>query len=624
MIQLSYFQKQKEKYQRIFKREPLTYELLDKLSKSQKTTEQCKKNIDQLIKYIKSTQVLQNNIDIYIDFIPYTQQFYLERYYITKQTENQDINIMIPQFISEVNQLEALCGQSCDNLIIETVNPVVVRQYMILQEVKDMFNASSNMKIDCNTLDLTNFELADSQDIARADVIPGQPVNPNRDRVIRLDPDREWEDRNKLFQYSCKTDSIEQLKIQSLTVHNLKSIDGLFQNCPAKHIDFGDAVFDDERYIDLSYMFYQCQDLEEVDLTRINQSYAIDTSCMFDRCTSFKKLDITLDTSNVKYMQTMFRTCMCKDIDISNMNTSSCVQMYGMFEGSDLGGPRFRFDNWDTSKVEIMDYMFKYFRGNLLDIRSFDTSHVKQLDRMFSGRDYYDYEDYETGSLCLGYWQIPELTEQEYIDYSIDDLKYVLQQYGMYDEKKHVILVVANLNTQSAVSMSGMFVDQMFNIVDIAGFDLSHVVNMSYFLQHMSYLEIFNSFNIDGQVKEAPELTNITAMAQKTRLMQFELGIHAPKLQSMEQLLDQNRYVQYADIQYTDTDSLLRFKNAFNSCANLTVLKLGTLRTNGLDQSGMYGAFAKTDINEVWIKSGYEKFNTKIINKFKSKIKIYQ
>lgn len=214
MIQLSYFQKQKEKYQRIFKREPLTYELLDKLSKSQKTTEQCKKNIDQLIKYIKSTQVLQNNIDIYIDFIPYTQQFYLERYYITKQTENQDINIMIPQFISEVNQLEALCGQSCDNLIIETVNPVVVRQYMILQEVKDMFNSSSNMKIDCNTLDLTNFELADSQDIARADVIPGQSVNPNRDRVIRLNPNREWEDRNKLFQYSCKTDSIEQLNIE--------------------------------------------------------------------------------------------------------------------------------------------------------------------------------------------------------------------------------------------------------------------------------------------------------------------------------------------------------------------------------------------------------------------------
>lgn len=623
MIQLSYFQKQKEKYQRIFKKEPLTYELLDKLSKSQKTTDQCKKNIDQLIKYIKSTQVLQNNLDICIDFIPYNQQFYLERYYINKQARDQDINIMIPQFISEVNQLEALCGQPCDCLTIETVNPVVVRQYMVLQELKNMFR-ENNTKIDCNILDLTNFELADSQDIARADVIPGQSMSPNRDKAIRLDPDREWEDRNKLFQYSCKTDSIEQLKIQRLTVHNLKSIDGLFQNCMARHIDFGDAMFDDERYVDLSYMFHQCQNLEEVDLTRINQSYAVDMSCMFDRCTGFKKLDITLDTSNVKYMQTMFRNCICKDIDISNMDTSSCVQMYGMFESSYLEGPRLRFDNWDTSKVVTMEYMFKYFRGQTLDIRNFDTSHVKYFDRMFSGRDYCNYEDYETGSLCLGYWQIPELTEQEYLSYSTDDLKYVLKQYGMYNEKKYANLVVANLNTSSAISMSGMFVDQMFNIVDIAGFDISHVVNMSYFLQNMNYLEIFNSFNIDGQVKEAPELTNITAMAQKTRLMQFELGIHAPKLQSMEQILDQNRYVQYVDIQYTDTDSLLRLKNAFNSCANLTVLKIGTTRTNGLDQSGMYGAFAKTNINEVWIKSGYEKFNTWLINKFKSKIKIYQ
>ena len=623
MIQLSYFQKQKEKYQRIFKKEPLTYELLDKLSKSQKTTEQCKKNIDQLIKYIKSTQLSQNNLDICIDFIPYNQQFYLERYYVAKQTKDKDINIMIPQFISEVNQLEALCGQPCNSLIIETVNPVVVRQYMVLQEVNDMFRESSNMKIDCNILDLTNFELADSQDIDRADRIPGKLMSPNRDKMTRLDLDREQEDRNKLFQYSCKTDSIEQLKIQSLTVHNLKSIDGLFQDCMARHIDFGDAVFDDERYIDLSYMFYQCQNLEEVDLTRINQSYAIDMSSMFDRCTSFKKLDITLDTSNVKYMQTMFRSCICKDIDITKMNTSNCVQMYGMFECSCLEGPRFRFDNWDTSKVETMEYMFKYFRGEMLDIRRFDTSHVKYFDRMFGGRDYCDYEDYATSSLCLGYWQIPELTEQEYLEYNIDDLKYVLQQYDMYDENKHASLVAANLNTQSAVSMSGMFVDQMFNIVDIAGFDLSHVVNMSYFLQHMNYLEIFNSFNIDGQVKEAPELTNITAMAQKTRLMQFELGIHAPKLQSMEQILDQNHYVQYADIQYTDTDSLLKIKNAFNSCRNLTVLKIGTTRTDRLDLSGMYGAFTKTKINEIWIKSGYEKFNTWLINKFKSKIKIY-
>lgn len=535
---------------------------------------------------------------------------------------------MIPQFISEVNQLEALCGQSCNSLTIETVNPIVVRQYMVLQEAQDLFSKSSNTRIDCDILDLTNFELADSQDIARADVIPGQPMNPVNGRVIRLDPDREWEDRNKLFQYSCKTEAIEQLKIQSLTVHNLKSIDGLFQNCMAKHIDFGDAVLDDERYIDMSYLFFQCQNLEEVDLTRINQSYALDTSCMFDRCTGFKKMNITLDTSNVKYMQTMFRNCICKDIDISNMNTSSCVQMYGMFESSDLGGPGFRFDSWDTSKVVTMEYMFKYFRGKLLDIRRFDTSNVKYFDRMFSGRDCYDNEDYEPGSLCLGYWQIPELTEQEYLDYSIDDLKYVLQQYSMCDENKKSSLVAANLKTSSAKSMSGMFVDQMFNIVDIAGFDLSHVVDMSCFLQHMYYLEIFNSFNIDGQIKEAPELTDIGAMAQKTRLMQFELGIHAPKLQSMEQLLDQNNYVQYVDIQYTDTDHLIRFKSAFNGCQNLTVLKLGTTRTNGLEQSGtyqsgMYGAFVKTNIDEVWIKSGYERFNKKIISKFKNKIKIY-
>ena len=571
------------------------------------------------MKYVKNAEILYADFDIYIDFIPYTQQFYLERYNINKQTKNQDIDILIPQFIQEVNQLESLCGQACNRLTIETVNPVAVRSYMIEQTVSDIFKRDDKI-VHCSILDLTNFELADSQDIPRADKIPGQPVKWDKQRMIRLDPDKQWEDRNRIFHQQIRLEAIDKLEISSLTIQNLKSVDGLFQNCPAKYIDFGNATFSDERYIDMSYMFYQCENLEEIDLSKINQSQAIDMSSMFDRCQQLKNLKITLDTSNVKYMQTMFRNCSCQDIDIIDMDTSSCIQMYGMFESACLDGPRFRFDGWDVSKVETMQYMFKGFKGGNIDIRTLDTSNVKYFDRMFSGDDG---NEGMQSNFCIGYWQIPELTEQEYMQYDIEDIEYILKQYGMYNDGDSTSIIAANLKTISATSMRGMFQNQKFKVIDIGGFDLSNLVDMHGFIEQMYHIEIFNSFNLDGQVKEAPKLTDIQNIAKNTRLTQFELGLHAPNIQTMESLIDDNKYVQCVDIQYTDTDQLMRLKNAFNCCQNLVALKLGTTRTNNIDQAGMYGAFARTNINEVWIKSGYEQFNSKIKKKFGQKVKVY-
>ena len=102
-----------------------------------------------------------------------------------------------------------------------------------------------------------------------------------------------------------------------------------------------------------------------------------------------------------------------------------------MFDSAAVDGPWFRFDDWDVSKVETMQYMFKSFMGGNVDIRSLDTSNVKYFDGMFNcdGGN-----EHTSGSFCIGYWQIPELTEQEYLSYNIDDIGYLLRQYGMATE----------------------------------------------------------------------------------------------------------------------------------------------------------------------------------------------
>ena len=111
---------------------------------------------------------------------------------------------------------------------------------------------------------------------------------------------------------------------------------------------------------DLSALFYEIAGgVRTLDLSGWKTSNANDMSYMFFQCDNLKSLDVSgWDTSNVKYMTWMFEWC-------------------ESLESLDLSG-------WKTSNVKGMNGMFAYCKNlKSLDLSGWDTSNVKDMGKMF-------------------------------------------------------------------------------------------------------------------------------------------------------------------------------------------------------------------------------------------------
>ncbi len=139
---------------------------------------------------------------------------------------------------------------------------------------------------------------------------------------------------------------------------------------------------------DMQYMFYQCQNIEELDLK-------------------------ALDTSNVKYMNGVFLGCtVLTEVDISNWNTSNVEDFESMFRAC-YYLTELDLSNFDTSKVEYMISMFRFcYSLTTLNLSSFDTE-IAQMENMFDAcYNIYTVELgekwvwYDEAVLPEGYWYL--------------------------------------------------------------------------------------------------------------------------------------------------------------------------------------------------------------------------
>lgn len=111
---------------------------------------------------------------------------------------------------------------------------------------------------------------------------------------------------------------------------------------------------------DTSYMFYNCTNLESIDLSGLDTSSVISMQCMFSGCSSLKNLDVSgFGTRNVNDMRHMFYGCRSlAALDVSSFETNSVTDMAGMFfDCSSLTS--LDVSGLNTGNVENMDSMFR-------------------------------------------------------------------------------------------------------------------------------------------------------------------------------------------------------------------------------------------------------------------------
>lgn len=180
-------------------------------------------------------------------------------------------------------------------------------------------------------------------------------------------------------------ESLKQINLSTLNAKPINLI-GMFSYCyNLESISFGDN-FNTEDVVTMREMFYQCNSLKSLNLSKFNTSKVTDMYYMFGSCRSLQTLDLqNFNTSNVENMAKMFHSCHgLITLNVSSFNTSKVTNMSNMFkvckqlENLDLS-------SFDTSKVENMTYML----SNLDNVQEINLSNasfesVESYDNMLT------------------------------------------------------------------------------------------------------------------------------------------------------------------------------------------------------------------------------------------------
>ena len=248
-------------------------------------------------------------------------------------------------------------------------------------------------------------------------------------------------------------------------------------------IDFNGCI-NTSKVTSMERMFYGCQALNSLDLSRFNTANVTSMSSMFFGCKALNSLDLSsFDTAKVTNMGDMFYGCTAlKSLDLSSFNTANVTTMGFMFfnctalESLDLS-------RFNTANVTSMSFMFYYCMAlESLDLSRFNTEKVKYMNEMF-------HMCQALNSLNLSSFNTANVTEMgsmffsckalNSLDLSSFDTAKVTDMSGMFRDCKALnSLDLSSFNTANVTNMNNMFNDcQALESLDIRNFDMGKVTN---------------------------------------------------------------------------------------------------------------------------------------------------
>lgn len=184
--------------------------------------------------------------------------------------------------------------------------------------------------------------------------------------------------------YGCT--SLKNVDLTNCNISEIKNISGMFSNCTSiENINFGDN--DVHGVENLENMFYKCLTLKSLDLSKFNTSKVTSMKQMFYRCESLEAINLSnFVTPYLNNMNSMFASCRnLKHLDLSSFDTSNVTDMSSLATGC-VQLESINIKNFDTSNVLSMSKMFSWcFKLKNLDMSSFNTSNVRDMSQMFKG-----------------------------------------------------------------------------------------------------------------------------------------------------------------------------------------------------------------------------------------------
>ena len=298
------------------------------------------------------------------------------------------------------------------------------------------------------------------------------------------------------------------------------TMQGFFRDCQ----NFNGAIgnWDVSNVVDFAYCFYQCYAFTQ-DLDNWDTSSAVSFLSMFENAINFNGNVSTWNTSNATNMRTMFIMWLGGprpfNQNLNSWDTSNVTTMHGMFRNCiNYNQP---LDNWNTSNVIDMFVMFGYCSIFNQPIGNWAVSNVANMSQMFVSAVSFNQPLNTWNTVSVGNMSemfLNTIFDQDISSWNVSNV-FDFQRFMRTRRVPYVNLDVSGWVFRSAgVNANGMFaypavavyntafptgidtwtttgmtdIGDMFvnskltGTLDISGWDVSSVTNMSYALHGLS------------------------------------------------------------------------------------------------------------------------------------------
>ena len=360
----------------------------------------------------------------------------------------------------------------------------------------------------------------------------------------------------------------------------------------------------------ISYVFYDCIELTQLDLSNWDTRNVQYMICTFDGCTKLTEINCSRwNTSKVYNMQLAFYNCKSlQTIPVRDWDTRGLCYMDKAFANCE-SLTNLDVSKWDTSKVVEMTNVFNRCSSlTTLDVSKWKTSNVERTEKLFNNCEKLtslDVSKWDTGNITtanamfsacraltnldVSKWNTSNMKDVSYmfsscskltsLDVSKWDTSNIRTMDSMFSDCISLTNIdVSRWNTSKVIAMSGLFNHcDSLTTIDVSNLDTSNTISLSYIFSNCGSLT-----TVDVSRWKTGNATTIAGMfAGCTKLTSVDVSRwNTGKVQSMNNLFAFCYLLPSIDVSGWDTSSVIDMHEVFNSCKKVTSLDLSRWNTS--------------------------------------------
>ena len=365
-----------------------------------------------------------------------------------------------------------------------------------------------------------------------------------------------------------------------------KTLYGFFKDLTKLETISGLEYLNTANVNNMSNMFYGCQNLSSLDLSKFNTEKVTDMSGMFYGCQNLSSLDLSyFNTANVRDMGEMFKNCSALTIIYAsdNFKTDKVIIGSKMFDGcTNLKG----YDSSKTNHKKANCGTDGYFTP-VFDYAEFDNATGTLTFRRGVSKPEGAY-DLNVGDNEPGWYAQRENIEKVVFDASFANAR-PMSCYSWFYKCTSLTEIegIENLNTQNVENMRDMFASCIkLKSLDVSKFNTANVTKMSHMFEGCEELSSLDLSNFDTQnVKYMNQMFHNCNSLTSLDLSNFD----TQNGKYMSQMFHNCNSLTSLDVSNFNTQKVMDMRQMFYNCNSLTSLDVSNFDTqNVIDMSDMF------------------------------------